>query len=134
RPFSLAYSAGGSPAFPDSVRTRARRGRAARAARRLRGGDGREPGEVRPARALLDLLDLLVDAVDGALDLDDGPRDGAVGALAGDRVGLAEQYLGPEVERAAVAPAVGLAQEAAELVEVGLEARDLLGDVRPRDV
>src|SRR5712671_1482028 len=75
------------------------------------GGSWGPSGRVRGS---LDVLHLLFDAVDGALDLDDGARDVGVGALAGDGVRLAEHLLREEVQR----PAHGLIRLIQELVEL----------------
>src|SRR5512134_890099 len=75
----------------------------------------------------LDILDLLPAALELGLELHHEVREGGVGGLRADRVGLAPELLQQEVEPAAH----GLAgpEQRAELGDVTAHAHDLLGEV-----
>ncbi len=76
---------------------------------------------------LFDVLDLFLEPVDRALDFDDVPGDLGVVGLCGDGVGLAEHFLGDEIEL----PAGVLAGSAGvlESFEMAGEPLDFLADV-----
>src|SRR5688500_17587279 len=81
------------------------------------------------AYQLFDVLDLFLQAIDGAFDFDDVPRNFGVVGFAGDGVGFAEHFLGNKIELTA-----GVLAGSATLlegIEMGCEALDFLADVGP---
>jgi hypothetical protein len=76
---------------------------------------------------LLNILNLLFESVDRAFYFYYELGDLGVGGFAGDGVGLAEHFLGDEIEFSA--GLVGFVAALPELLQVRIEAGDFLGDV-----